>query len=267
MFASCDDDHENVLPETDENVLPDSNLENSKELNFHLKVKQTSMSIFERMEFEFNPNEGHAYNELNSTYDSIEWHVDTKGKMNIFSHGYDDGVAWSHTTWTWSHNFFLPGKFNTFLIGYKDDNKFYSDTTVIDITNDRDFLAYRWSDIKGSIGQGMGYHTQLPNKQDFTTYQDKHDDVPCVTLNIADDNQIYEHFFLDFMKELYSDPDYTLEAEELLMEKYNELFHYKKEDASPTNIWITSNSRIALLKCYVERYDYTYYEVYAEPNK
>lgn len=26
------------------------------ELNFHLNVKQTSMGIFEQMEFEFNPN-------------------------------------------------------------------------------------------------------------------------------------------------------------------------------------------------------------------
>jgi hypothetical protein len=160
----------------------------------------------------------------------------------------------------------LPGKFDTFLIGYKDEDKFYSDTTAIEVTNYREFLSYYWSEIKGSIGHGTGYFTMFPNMPRFTTYQDKHDDVPSVTIGIGDEDEIHEHIFLDFMKELYSDPDYTLEDEELLMEKYNELFHYKKDDASPTNMWITSNSRIVLLKCYVERYDYTYYEVYAEPN-
>jgi len=79
------------------------------------------------------------------------------------------------------------------------------------------------------------------------------------------EHETNDKILLEYINTLYSNPDYTPEDKDVLIEKYNELFHFKKKNASPTNIWITSTSRIALLKCCYE--DYCYYEVYAEPNQ
>lgn len=249
VFAACSNNNDNILPDTEE--------QSNNKFKFHLDVKQTEKNIFERMEFELSPNDGYSINNLHANYDSIEWHVETKGKIKIFELG--------HTIYTWSHNFFLPGTFDTFLVGYKDDNTFYSDTTAIKITNDKEFLAYNWSDIKGSIGKAEGYVNLLEwNQYSFVNYQDIHGGVPSVKFYHFNEYETNDKILLEYISALYSKPDYTLENKDVLMEEYNELFHYKKENASPTNIWITSASKIVLLKCCDE--DYCYYEVYAEPN-
>lgn len=242
---------------SNDNDLLDVEKQTNNKLKFHLDVKQTTKNIFELMEFRLSPEDDFSYNDLIANYDSIIWKVETKGHYKVYELG--------HTVYGWSQNFFLPGKFDTFLIGYKDDNTFNSDTTSIKITNSRDFLGYYWSDIKGSIGHGVGYVNYLPGNYPFTSYQDMHQDVPCVTIGIGDENETKEKILLEYITALYSNPDYTLEDTEILLEKYNKLFHYKKGNASPINIWITPASRIALLKCCDE--DYCYYEVYAEPNQ
>ena len=47
-----------------------------------------------------------------------------------------------------------------------------------------------------------------------------------------------------------------------LLEKYNDLFIYKKENNHPLCIWITQKSRIALIK----HENFNEYQLYAEPN-
>jgi len=163
IIAACSND----------NDLLDVEKQTNNKLKFHLDVKQTTKNIFELMEFRLSPEDDFSYNDLIANYDSIIWKVETKGHYKVYELG--------HTVYSWSHNFLLPGTFDTFLIGYKDDNVYYSDTTLIKITNDKEFLAYNWSDIKGSIGKAEGYVNLLAwNQYSFATYQDIHEGVPSV---------------------------------------------------------------------------------------
>ena len=226
-------------------------------LKVSLKVKEKKKNIFQLMEFSILPDDDFSFNELKANFDSVLWKVsDYDGYFKVIESG--------KTIYNWSHNFFTPGIFDTYLIGYKEGKAFSSDTISLNIENQRDFLGYNWSDIKGSLNKGQGYVNVLPNNYPFSTYQDKHQNTPCVKFYLSDDTETNESILLDYIKSVYHDPVCNQENGDRIMKKYYDMFNYKKDNASPTNIWITPTSRIVLLKCYDG--DYSYYEVYAEPH-
>lgn len=100
-------------------------------------------------------------------------------------------------------------------------------------------------------------------------------DTPSVKLSFSlkghQDEQVFigksEKILSDYITALYSSPTYDL-TDDTLLEKYNSLFTYKKENAYPQYIWLTPKSKIVLLKCYDKIFTkYFEYEIYAEPGE
>lgn len=108
------------------------------------------------------------------------------------------------------------------------------------------------------------------NDYEFATFEDIHQNIPSVKVFLIDkkkDNkpaflEKSKKIFIDYINSLYSIlPTYN-ETSDNLLEKYNDLFLYKKENNYPLCIWVTSTSKIVLTK------DETFneYQLYAEPN-
>ncbi|WP_288206971.1 hypothetical protein [uncultured Parabacteroides sp.] len=274
FFFSCSEIDDNIPDNNDEDNNGDKdNIENENDMPvLNLYVNTDQKNIFDLMEFQIQTEGTVMLSDLRAHYDSVVWKVSgLDGSYKIFERT-DFSSSFS---FKWSHNFFFPGEYETFLLGYKEDKLIYkSDTLPIKITDDKDFLGYNWKDIKGFIGHGTGYVDVLFKDRDIVTFQDMHQDTPSVELSLLlNGNQDEQAFILksekilsDYISSLYSSSIYDL-TDDTLVEKYNKIFTYKKENAYPQCIWLTPKSKIVLLKCYDKYFkDYFKYEIYAEPG-
>ena len=242
--------------------------ENEKKTpHLELKVENNQGNIFDLMVFYLSSEDNINLNDLREAYDSIVWVVkDVPGSLKVLQ--YTDYS--SRLVRQWSHNFNLPGIYETYLLGYKNDKIVYSDTTEVQLLNDKDFIGYNWKDITGSLGHSTGYQDVLSNEYRFSTYQDIHNNVPSVELFLRDKKNMDETAFqqksktilANYMTSLYGKPMYSA-TDERLFEKYNTLFSYKHEKGKPQCIWITLKSNIVLLEYYNR--DQVEYIIYAEP--
>ena len=232
-----------------------------------LVIEETQRNIFERATFSLFPDDFFMLWSLEYVYDSITWTVSNiEGRMKVLE---QTGHS-ARFTQQWGHHFYLPGTYQTYILGYKNNEIIYSDTTEIEITNTKDFLTYNWKDINGPIGSSTAYLDVLCDEYDFATYEDMHEGVPSVTVMLRDkkknDREAFleksKRAFIDYIYSLYSvQPEYD-ETDDTLLEKYNDLFVYKKENTYPLCIWITPKSKVALIK----HGEYEEYQLYAEPN-
>lgn len=253
VFAcNPDDDPINNIDDPEEE-------ENNEDIaKLKLSVSDKEINIFEITVFSVWPDRSATLLDIREPCDSIVWWIsDLEGSFNI--------LRPNSFTFQWGHNFFLPGEYQTYLFAYKDNKIIYGDTVSINVTNNKDFLGYNWVDIEGSVGHGVGYHSVLSDYE-LGTYQSIHNNVPGVTFSIIGNNfGGNDRILSGYIHKLYGAPKYKKEDGESLLGKYNELFNYKQEEASPETIWITPTSRIVLLKV-PYRLDNREYEIYAEPN-
>lgn len=264
LIPSCSD--------TDSNLLPDTNNEEENNTNkiipLKLEIKESEKNIFEDVEFSLLHDKSFMIFPLLEVYDSIVWKVASiDGSLKLLEDS--ERSRGSHFIHLWSHRFHNPGKHKTYVLGYKNDEVIYSDTVEIEITNNKDFLCYNWKDIQGSIGHSEG-HIDLLNDYEFITYEDMYHGVPSVLVMICDkkkDNKPAflnrsKKIFIDYINSLYStSPTYT-ETDDNILEEYDYLFIHKIKNSYPVCIWITSKSRIALIK---DEF-HNEYQLYAEPN-
>ncbi len=247
-----------------------------KSLKLRLEATKTEGNIFELIDFninfEGNPNlPDITLADIINVYDSIVWKVsgnEKRFKILEFNN------SSSEFTFGWGHNFFQPAEYETILIGYKDDAIIYSDTLVVTISNNKDFLGYNWKDITATSEyySGIVYADVLSSLYELATSQDIHEGTPSVSLfyktDINEEQSIFsqksEKQLFDFISSLYSTPIFDQNDANALSENYNKLFKYKATDASPKSIWITPKSKIVLLES-VWIYG-KYYYIYAEPN-
>jgi hypothetical protein len=166
----------------------------------------------------------------------------------------------------------LPAKYETALLGYKNNQLISGDTVTVDIANNKDFLGYNWKDVVRTSRYNIGYQNVFLKGYDFVTYSILTEGVPSASLYLIDNKNTGEHAFalkskqilFDYTCSLYSTPTYSQDSPTLLT-NYNELFKNKKNGAVPECIWITPKSRIVLLNEYDEAEEYSKYEIYAEP--
>lgn len=274
VFSSCSGDDDDMFGKGDDGNGDDGGSGNAENELFvlNLNVKEDQKNIFDLVEFGILPEKSITLAGLREHYDSLVWKVSgLEGSHKVFE--YTDYS--SSLSFKWSHNFFLPGDYETYLLGYKDDKVIYGDTMSVKIVNDKDFLGYNWKDIEGSIGHSVGYVDVLLEDKNKVTYQDMHQNTPSVELSLwlngHQDEQAFiresEKMLSDYITSLYSSPTYDL-TDDALLEKYNSLFTYKKESAYPQCIWLTPKSKIVLLKCYDNIFtDYFVYRIYAEPGE
>lgn len=240
------------------NNIDDPEEEKESIVKLKLYGSDKEINIFEMTVFSVSPERSATLLKIKDSCDSIVWWIsDLQGRFNI--------LRSNSFTFQWSHNFFLPGEYETYLLAYKDNKVIYGDTVSINVTNNKDFLGYNWKDIKGPLGHSTGYVDALSDTE-FSTYQSVHNDIPYVRFFVWNDcEESSDKILSGHINRLYGTPKYRKEDGELLLQKYKELFNYKKEEAVPETIWITPTSRIVLLKVSY-RMDWCEYEIYAEPN-
>lgn len=268
LFISSCSHSDNILDSDDDPELP------NQAINIKLEVKQETGNIFEMIQFNIYSENSFPIFDLKNSYDSLIWTVPDLGRFNVYSQTSGEGYYSSHFTSQWSHNFFLPAKYTSILLGYKDNKIIKADTVYINILNDKDFLGYNWKDITTSSGFSTGYVDALSDNYSFTTYQSLSNSIPSITLFLWNERKEDENIFaqksekilFDYICSLYSKPTYTTNNSDLLIEKYNNLFKDRIEDAKPLSIWITDKSRIVLYAHYEEYGGYDEYRIHAEPN-
>lgn len=266
LISSCSKTDSSIFPNNMNNDEGNNDVEDIIPLK--LEIEEPQKNIFEYAVFKLFPDKNFMLFPLMDVYDSITWKVSNiDGRMKVLEQTDHTG----RFTQQWNHHFYLPGKYQTYIFGYKNNKIAYCDTTEIEITNTKDFLGYNWRDIHGSIGHSTGYVDVLCEEYSFATFENIHEGIPSVTVYLRDekkDNQSAfleksKKVFIDYINSLYSTlPDYN-EADNTLLEKYNNLFTYKNEQAYPICIWITPKSKIALIKD--EFFDE--YQLYAEPTE
>lgn len=246
-------------------------VEIKSQLRVKMNVKQKEGNIFDLMEFNlFSYSEKDVtLLDLTEAYDSLVWVcTNTNQRYKILE---DSGNS-THFTWKWSNCFFLPAKYETALLGYKNNQLISGDTVTVDIANNKDFLGYNWKDVVRTSRYNIGYQNVFLKGYDFVTYSILTEGVPSASLFLIDNKNTGEHAFalkskqilFDYTCSLYSTPTYSQDSPTLLT-NYNEQFKNKKNGAVPECIWITPKSRIVLLNEYDEAEEYSKYEIYAEP--
>lgn len=263
FISSCSDTDSNTFPEIDDEEEEKDNTE--KIIPLKLEIEETKKNIFDYAVFGLFPDKYGVMFSLFDVYDSITWKVaNLEGSFKIFEHT----THGAHFVRQWSHSFYTPGKYKTYVLGYKDSKVIYGDTVEIDITNTKDFLCYNWEEVKEGTN-GIGYIDVL-NDYEFSTFEDIHQGVPSVQVLIIDkkkDNkpaflEKSKKIFIDYINSLYSTLPAYKETDKNFLEKYNDLFMYKIKSSYPVCIWITPKSKIVLVKEEI----HNEYQLYAEPN-
>lgn len=262
FISSCSDTDNNTIPE----IIDEGGHTIEKVIPLDLEIEETQKNIFDYAVFSLFPDQYGVMFSLFDVYDSITWKASNlDGSFKIFQYT-TRGASFIRQ---WSHTFTSPGNYKTYVLGYKNNEVIYSDTAEVEITNAKDFLCYNWKDIKGSIGHSTGYVDVL-NDYGFSTFEDMHQGIPSVTVFLIDKKKDNKPAFLkkskkvftDYISSLYSTHPTYNETDDNLLEKYNNLFTYKKKNTYPLCIWITPKSKIVLIKEEV----YNEHQLYAEPN-
>ena len=235
-------------------------------IDLKLRAKQTTGNIFDMFVFNLYSEKGGTLLDISNTYDSLVWKIPELGSFHLLTK--------NSFMFQWSQVFFLPGKYTTMLLGYKENKIITSDTIDINILQkNNDFLYFNWKDIKESWGS-TGYSDILAKDYTFATYQSLKDSIPSVTLFLLNEKKSDEKIFTqksekilsDYITSLYSKPSYTEQNTTTLTQEYNRLFKYKVKDAKPLSIWITPQSIILLYSIYDTYRGYDEYRIIAEPN-
>ena len=248
FISSCSDTDNSAFPEI--NDEEENNTE--KIIPLKLEIEDTRKNIFDYAVFGLFPNDYFIMFSLSDVYDSITWKVSNlDGSLKIFKQ--TEGSA--KFIRQWSHSFYSPGKYKTYVSGYKNKEVISSDTVEIEITNTKDFLCYNWKDIKGPTG-AVGYENVLKRFMTLSRMRICIKESPSVSLYIRDKEKDDRPAFLirskkiltDYINSLYNTTPVYDETDDILLKKREELFVYKEENTYPLCIWITPKSRIVLIK-------------------
>ncbi|MCD7925370.1 MAG: hypothetical protein LUI85_12040 [Bacteroides sp.] len=235
-----------------------------------LGVEESQKDIFEYMiftqQFEYSETP-HAYAE---PYDSVVWKI--SGESGSLITHIDTGYS-STSYYSWSHNFYLPGKYKAYLLGYNNNKIVCSDSVSVAVTNNKEFLNYNWKDIKVTPDyENIGYLDVLKDYF-FSIHSTVSQGVPSVTLYARKYGQYEEgsdfipkskQILYDYISSLYSTPTYEATECHPLTEEYNKLFTNKEEKAEPLSIWVTPKAKIVLRQ--YKQDSVSEYEIYAEPG-
>ncbi len=261
-------------------VTINDNHNNSYALNVHIKsplrvkmnAKEKEGNIFGLMEFNLfsYSEEDFTLLDLTEAYDSLVW-VCSNANQRYKILEYSDNS--SRFTWKWSTCFFLPEEYETVLLGYKNSQVITSDTVSVNIVNNKDFLGYNWGDVVSTSTAGTSYYNVFQKEYDFKTLSVVTDDAPSVYLFLHSTTEREAIFapksrqiLFNYVNLLYSSPTYSSDEDNSFSDVYNKLFKNKNKSATPEYIWVTSKSKIALLKEYDNVDGYVKYEIYAEPK-
>lgn len=253
-ISACSDKHEEFIDNG-----KDTDPTKEKIVTARLEVTNNSANIFEPVNFKLVYETDSYFGAFTINVDSIIWEVPGEGKIKVIS----DSNMYRY----WGHHFFRPGNYETYLLSYKNGEVVARDTSrVVSIYNEKDFLGYNWDEVKPQIG-ALGYGNILHEDNIFAIMQNIYQGVPAITLFISEKSELSnsKEILSNYITSLYKwAPSYESSKDPEFMDKYNGLFNHKIENTEPVKIWLTTTSKIVLL-----RYDESgqeAYQIYAEPK-
>lgn len=253
-ISACSDKQEEFIDNGN-----DPDLTEEKVVTAHLEVTNYSANIFEPVNFKLVYDTDSYFGAFTINVDSIIWEVPGEGKIKVIS----DSNIYRY----WGHHFFRPGNYETYLLSYKNGEVVARDTShIVSIYNEKDFLAYNWDEVKPQIG-ALGFMNILHNDNIFAIMQDVYQGVPAITLFITEKSELpnSKEILSNYMTSLYKwAPCYESSEDPEFMDKYKGLFNHKKANTQPVKIWLTTTSKIVLLK--YDESGQEAYQIYAEPK-
>lgn len=275
LFASCSSGSiEEIIPDSPTPVPEQPSVLPNEPYKLKISTEENKENIFHLFSFTLLNEHGKGLDvtlfDLAQVYDSIIWTTSIQSRgLKVFSNKTDDSFTKTKLTMKWSHTFYSPGKYETYLIGYKNNKIIHNDTLRIDVKDEKDFLMYNWHEVKASDKISIGFHNALDKSFMLSAIRKVYDNNPAVKVflwqTIDNDNdfaQLSDRYLYDYISSIYGQPVYDRDADNL-MEKYQELFLHKDTDVVPKAIWLTSKSKIALLRS--DREGLIQVFVYAEP--
>ena len=277
LLFSCSDSDNGNEPGVGPNPAPDPT-PSRPIVEIKMSSKKASYNIFELVDFSMRKANGETMYwglDFIQYYDSIVWEIPKVGKVKLTDTSNDPkSRGYVSITTSWGHNFFTPQTVETFLYCYQGDSVAYKTSNTVTIKNDKDFLNFNWGDIKEPSQGGIGYvdffqeKNHKKNNDGFINVVYFKNNIPSVSMlyktegETEEDGKLGKTKLYNLINELYGPVAYDESNQEVLNQKYAELFH-PEEELEPCNIWITPTSRIVLAKR-----DETYmpYMVYAEPR-
>lgn len=123
LIALCGCEKSTELSEITGN--PETETPENGSLTFQLNADKTTCNLLDLTTFSISFNRTVSMWDISNQFDSIVWIVEDKDK--IFTHS----VSWnSRKNLLWSHCFYYPGEYKTYLSGYKDKEETFRSETI-----------------------------------------------------------------------------------------------------------------------------------------
>lgn len=237
-----------------------------------LAATQITGNVFDPMMFHLETGDRFVtHGELAIVYDSIVWTIkDETGSFPVFRKEEDEGFHGTYLTIKWMQPFTLPGKYETHLTAWKDNEVIGDDCLEVTITNEKDFLLFNWEEIKGNSQVLTGHVNVFDSSSELYTTYGLNGTVPFVEVMAinAGFNQSYTLLY-NYLCRLYSQPTYEDQIDkQQIFVRYDELFSEQKEypNGYPCAIWEAERANVVLLMTDNDELGERYI-VYAEPPR
>lgn len=265
LIALCGCEKSTELSEITGN--PETETPENGSLTFQLNADKTTCNLLDLTTFSISFNRTVSMWDISNQFDSIVWIVEDKDK-NLHSFRI---MEQQEKTFLWSHCFYYPGEYKTYLSGYKDkEETFRSETINLQVVT-KDFLGWKWNEFPDEPDQKRTGTVNLFNSDFELTYYNHLSDngVPGWNLYIfnstGEDEQVFYEKSSDvlyrYITRIYGAPSIDKNSPDLA-EAYTADFDYHHDHATPLAIWETDQTRIVQLRI-DDSWPIAY--IYAEP--
>lgn len=242
-------------------------------LGLKITADKSGVNIFENIDFKLSQKNQSTYFGILADYlDVLTFKIsNTEGEKIIF----DKTQNGNSVTTSFNYHFYYPGNYTVSIEGFKEGKKIYTDQTSVNVTDNNDFLAVNWNGFTAT-DMATGYNNILQNNTlgFFNGFENQHPYV--LVTNIWDNmysysdtqiKQMDKEYLYNYLAKYYSAPTYS-EGNTDMKDRYTQNFKKSIKNDIPVNMWITTKSKIALMKHYSSTDSSLFigYIVIAEPN-
>ena len=195
-------------------------------------------------------------NYMRKNFDSIVLRIsDTEGSRKIFEKKDENNISYDLF---WSHNFYLPGKYQLKMYGYKNSKVLFEDIKDVQVSNVNDFLNVNWNNFNlDNYATGFVTSSELNSLALTNGYENN---VPYVTVTNFWENVNYNdagikdlNYFTSYLTKLYGPPLYSSANNPDIIQIYSDNFSKKLLNDKPVLIWVTEKNKIALINRFTKK--------------
>lgn len=193
---------------------------------------------------------------MRKNFDSIVLRIsDTEGSRKIFEKKDENNLSYDLF---WSHNFYLPSKYQLKMYGYKNSKVLFEDIKDVQVSNVNDFLNVNWTNFNlDNYATGFVTSSELNSLALTNGYENN---VPYVTVTNFWENVNYNdagikdlNYFTSYLTKLYGPPLYSSANNPDIIQIYSDNFSKKLLNDKPVLIWVTEKNKIALINRFTKK--------------